>query len=215
MTKDFGWTDGVNKLYTTLAQDFLYKDPSRNVLFLDNHDIGRFFSVIGENLDKYLSSLSWLFTCMGIPQMYYASELATTGFTSPNDGYVRLDFPGGWQGDTVNKFETGGRTEKDNAIWNHVAALANYRKTSSALTTGKMMQYVPEDGVYVYFRYDAKQTVMIVMNTSKSTRKINLNRFDERTTGFSNYYDVITKTTSLLKEFELGSYKTVVYELRK
>lgn len=215
MTKDFGWTDGVNKLYTTLAQDFLYKDPSRNVLFLDNHDIGRFFSVIGENLDKYMSSLSWLFTCRGIPQMYYASELATTGFTSPNDGYVRLDFPGGWQGDAVNKFETGGRTEKDNAIWNHVAALANYRKTSSALTTGKMMQYVPEDGVYVYFRYDAKQTVMIVMNTSKSTRKINLNRFDERTTGFANYYDVITKTTSPLKEFELGSYKTVVYELRK
>ena len=215
MTKDFGWTDGVNKLYTTLAQDFLYKDPSRNVLFLDNHDINRFFSVIGENLDKYLSSLSWLFTCRGIPQMYYASELATTGFTSPNDGYVRLDFPGGWQGDAVNKFEAGGRTEKDNAIWNHVAALANYRKTSSALTTGKMMQYVPEDGVYVYFRYDAKQTVMIVMNTSKSTRKISLNRFDERTTGFANYYDVITKTVSPLKEFELGSYKTIVYELRK
>lgn len=25
MTKDFGWNDGVNKLYTTLAQDFVYK----------------------------------------------------------------------------------------------------------------------------------------------------------------------------------------------
>jgi hypothetical protein len=24
----FGWTDGVNKLYTTTAQDFVYKDPS-------------------------------------------------------------------------------------------------------------------------------------------------------------------------------------------
>jgi hypothetical protein len=27
MNKDFGWTDGVNNLYTTLAQDFVYKDP--------------------------------------------------------------------------------------------------------------------------------------------------------------------------------------------
>jgi glycosidase len=215
MTRDFGWTDGVNNLYTTLAQDFLYKDPRRNVLFLDNHDIARFFSVIGENLDKYQSSLSWLFTCRGIPQMYYASELATTGFTSPNDGYVRQDFPGGWQGDGINKFEASGRTEKDNAIWNHVAALANYRKTSSALTTGKMMQYVPEDGVYVYFRYDAKQTVMIVMNTAKTTRKINLARFEERTKGFSNYFNVLSRATGSLNDFELGSYKTVVYELRK
>jgi glycosidase len=215
MTRDFGWTDGVNNLYTTLAQDFLYKDPRRNVLFLDNHDIARFFSVIGENLDKYQSSLSWLFTCRGIPQMYYASELATTGFTSPNDGYVRQDFPGGWQGDGINKFEASGRTEKDNAIWNHVAALANYRKTSSALTTGKMMQYVPEDGVYVYFRYDAKQTVMIVMNTAKTTRKINLARFEERTKGFSNYFNVLSRATGSLNNFELGSYKTVVYELRK
>jgi glycosidase len=215
MTKDFGWTDGVNKLYTTLAQDYLYKDPTRNVLFLDNHDIARFFSVIGEDLDKYQSSLSWLLTCRGIPQLYYASELATTGFTSPNDGYVRLDFAGGWQGDTINKFESIGRTEKDNAIWNHVAALANYRKTSSALTTGKMMQYVPEDGVYVYFRYDAKQTVMVVMNTSKTNKQINLARFEERTNGFSNYYDLLSKATGALTDFELGSYKTVVYELKK
>ena len=215
MTKDFGWTDGVNKLYTTLAQDYLYKDPTRNVLFLDNHDIARFFSVIGEDLDKYQSSLSWLLTCRGIPQLYYASELATTGFTSPNDGYVRLDFAGGWQGDTINKFESSGRTEKDNAIWNHVAALANYRKTSSALTTGKMMQYVPEDGVYVYFRYDAKQTVMVVMNTSKTNKQINLARFEERTNGFSNYYDLLSKATGALTDFELGSYKTVVYELKK
>ena len=43
MTKDFGWTDGVNELYTTLAQDFVYKDPMREVIFLDNHDMARFF----------------------------------------------------------------------------------------------------------------------------------------------------------------------------
>jgi hypothetical protein len=78
-----------------------------------------------------------------------------------------------------------------------------------------MMQYVPEDGVYVYFRYDAKQTVMIVMNTAKATRKINLSRFEERTKGFSNYVDVVSKTSGSLADFELGSYKTVVYELRK
>jgi len=215
MTKDFGWTDGVNKLYTILAQDFLYKDPSRNVLFLDNHDIARFFSVVNENVDKYKSSLSWLFTCRGIPQMYYASELATTGITSPNDGYVRLDFPGGWEGDKVNKFEASGRTEKDNEIWNHVFALANFRKNSSALTTGKMMQFVPQDGVYVYFRYDAKQTLMVVMNTAKTDKEISFSDYAERTKGFTQFTNIVTKEKSATDNFTLGSYKTVVLELSK
>ena len=213
MTRDFGWTDGVNNLYTTLAQDFLYKDPTRNVLFLDNHDVSRFFSVVGENIDKYKSSLSWLFTCRGIPQLYYTSELATTGFTSPSDGYVRQDFPGGWPGDKINKFAAGGRTEKDNDIWNHVHALANFRKNSSALTAGKMMQFVPQDGVYVYFRYDAKQTVMVVMNTAKTDKIISFNFYSERIKGFSTYTNIITKEKTAMKDFTLGSYKTVVLEL--
>lgn len=213
MTRDFGWTDGVNNLYTTLAQDYLYKDPTRNVLFLDNHDVARFFSVVGENMDKYKSSLSWLFTCRGIPQLYYSSELATTGTTSPNDGHVRLDFPGGWPGDKINKFEAGRRTEKDNAIWNHVYALANFRKHSSALTTGKMKQFVPDDGLYVYFRYDTKQTVMVVMNTAKKDKVVSFNNYKEMTGSFSQYTDIFTRSTSPLNDFTIGSYQTTVLEL--
>jgi glycosidase len=215
MTRDFGWTEGASKLYTTLAQDFLYKDPSRNVLFLDNHDVARFFTVIGEDVEKYKSSLSWLMTCRGIPQLYYTSEFATTGSTSPNDGYVRLDFPGGWEGDKANKFSKSGRTEKDNLIFDHLHALANYRKTSSALTAGKMMQYVPVDGVYVYFRYDGKQTVMIAMNTAKTEKTIVVSDYAERTGGFSNFINVVTKEKGALKDFSLGSYQTVVLELTK
>lgn len=213
MNKDFGWTDGVNRLYTTLAQDFLYKDPTRNVIFLDNHDMSRFYSVVNENMDKYLSSITWLLTCRGIPQWYYTSEFATTGTTSPSDGYVRLDFPGGWPGDAANKFTIAGRTQKDQTIYQHLATLANYRKTSSALTTGKFMQYIPENGVYVYFRYDDKQTIMVVMNTAKEEKKISLARFAERTNGFTKYKDIVSKATGELNDFNLGSYKAVAYEL--
>jgi len=215
MTRDFGWTDGVTKLYTNLCYDFLYKDPTRNVVFLDNHDIARFYSVVGEDMDKYKSSLSWLFTCRGIPQMYYTSEFATSGTTSPNDGYVRLDFPGGWAGDKINKFEASGRTGKDKEIYEHVKALATYRKTSSALINGKLMQYVPVDGVYVYFRYDGKQTVMVAMNTAKTEKKITINDYAERTKGFANYTNVVTKEKGELKDFTLGSYQTIVLELTK
>lgn len=215
MTKDFGWSDGVNNLYTTLAQDFVYKDPMRNVLFLDNHDMSRFYTVVGENMDKYKSALCWLFTCRGIPQIYYGDELATTGTTSPNDGYVRLDFPGGFPGDKENKFELSGRTVKDHEIWTHVFNLANFRKNSSAICYGKMMQYLPEEGVYVYFRYDVKQTVMVVMNTSKTDKTISFSKYAERTAGFTQATDILKKTKTDLKDFTLGTYNTVVLELTK
>jgi len=47
-----GWTDGVNRLYLVLAQDFMYQDPNRNVVFLDNHDMSRFYYVVGNNFSK-------------------------------------------------------------------------------------------------------------------------------------------------------------------
>jgi len=215
LTKDFGWTDGVNNLYTTMAQDFVYTNPMRQVIFLDNHDMSRFFSVVKEDIDKYKCGLAWLLTCRGIPQMYYGDELATTGVTSPNDGYVRLDFPGGWASDKVNKFSIEGRTAKDQEIYQYLATLANYRKTSAALTYGKMMQFVPEDGVYVYFRYTDKQTVMVIMNTAKQERKIYFDKFSERTNGFTKYRNVISKTEGSLNEVTLGSYNTLVLELIK
>lgn len=214
MTKDYGWDEGVTKLYTVLAQDFVYKDPTRQVIFLDNHDMARFFSVVNEDISKYKSSLTWLLTSRGIPQMYYGDELATTGTTSPNDGYVRLDFPGGWPGDKQNKFTIAGRTQKDQEIFQHLATLANYRKTSAALTTGKLMQFVPYDGVYVYFRYTDKQTVMVVLNTAKEEKKVNLSNYTERTSGFTKMKDVMTGKINDLGDFTLGSYQSAVYELQ-
>ena len=75
LNENFGWTDGVTKLYTTLSNDFLYKDATRNVLFLDNHDMTRILSSLGESVPKLKVALAWLFTCRGIPQLYYGTEV--------------------------------------------------------------------------------------------------------------------------------------------
>ena len=37
------WTDGVLRLYMTLAQDFVWENPIGNCIFLDNHDMGQDF----------------------------------------------------------------------------------------------------------------------------------------------------------------------------
>jgi glycosidase len=136
-----------------------------------------------------------------------------TGFTNPNDGYVRQDFPGGWPSDRVNKFTREGRSVQENEIWDHIAVLANYRKTSSAITSGKMMQFVPEDGVYVYFRYDKKQTVMVAMNTTKEKKNINISRFAERTRGFSKMKNVLSDQENSLSDFSVLPWETVIFEL--
>lgn len=78
-----------------------------------------------------------------------------------------------------------------------------------------MMQYVPVDGVYVYFRYDANQTVMVVMNTAKVDKIISFNDYLERTKEFTSYTNIITKKKEVIKDFTVGSYKTVVQELNK
>ncbi len=191
LTQSFGWTEGVNKLYNTLSNDFLYTDPMRNVIFLDNHDMTRFFSQVNEDVAKQKMGIAWLLTCRGIPQMYYGTEVLMKGISNP-DGWVRLDFPGGWQGDQKNAFTRQGLNADEIMIQEYTRKLANFRKKSSALTTGKLMHYVPVDGLYVYFRYDSKQTILCVMNTSEKEKPIAFKNYQERTNGFSKAKDVIT-----------------------
>lgn len=215
MTKDFGWNDGVNILYTTLAQDFVYKDPMRNVIFLDNHDLSRFFSVINGDMKKYKASLAWLFTCRGIPQLYYGDEIGMTGVTSPHDGFVRADFPGGWAADSLNKFLPKDRNVQENEIWNYIASLANFRKQSSAITTGKMMQFSPVDGEYVFFRYDDQQTIMTILNTSKKAQNISFKNYTERIQHFSKMKNIITNEIRPLSDFAMQAGESGVWELIK
>ncbi len=211
----FGWNEGVNKLYTTIASDFIYQDPTRLVVFLDNHDLGRFYSIVGEDLKKYKSALTWLLTTRGIPQIYYGGEILMTGFTNP-DGLVRLDFKGGWAGDLQNKFAASGRTEQENESFNYIKKLANYRKNSTALQTGGLMQYVPENGVYVYFRFNSEKTVMVIMNSNAEPQTIGTGRFGQRFNGFS-------KALNVMSQEELPSIETInvpgnttsVFELKK
>jgi hypothetical protein len=60
------------------------------------------------------------------------------------------------------------------------------------LKTGKMMQYLPHGSLYVYFRYDGRQTVLCAMNTGNKAVDLDFSRFSERTAGFSKGVDVLT-----------------------
>ena len=78
------------------------------------------------------------------------------------------------------------------------------------------MQFVPEDGVYTYFRYDNKQTVMVVMNTGDKEKSIDTNRFTERTKGFTKAKNIVSGQSSDLSQSWNIPAKTIwIMELGK
>jgi glycosidase len=203
----------VSKLYNTLSNDFLYKDPTRNVIFLDNHDMTRILSQVGESIPKVKMGVAWLMTCRGIPQLYYGTEVLMKGISNP-DGWVRLDLPGGWEGDQKNAFTKVGLTPAELDMLTYTSKLGQFRKSSTAITKGKMMQYLPNEGLYVYFRYDQNQTVMCVMNTSEQDRVVNFSDYAERTKGFDSGKDIVSGQ-AITKQFTIPALTMQVIELHK
>jgi hypothetical protein len=135
------------------------------------------------------------------------------GISNP-DGLVRLDFPGGWEGDKKNAFTGEGLTDREKTVQDLTKKLGNFRKNSSALKTGRLMHYVPEDGVYVYFRYNDEQAIMCVMNTSAGSRNIDFSKYAERTKGFSSARNVLTDATlQIADNIQMNGTEMLVLEL--
>jgi glycosidase len=207
-----GWTDGVGRLYSVIAQDFLYQDATRNTIFMDNHDMSRLLSVVKEDFTKYKSAMAMLLTMRGVPQLYYGDEILMKNYSDP-DGLVREDFAGGWKGDKDNKFTAGGRSKKENEAYDYVSKLANYRKSTTALQTGKLMQFVPEKGIYVYFRYDAQKTVMIIFNSSDKEQTTATERYFERIGDSKKARNVITDEPVDLAQLTIPGKTALVLEI--
>jgi glycosidase len=208
--------DGVQRLYQTLSNDFMYKNAANNVVFIGNHDLNRFLTEVKDDTAKLKMGIAWLLTTRGIPQFYYGDEILMAGSKWPYDGNVRHDFKGGWPEDANNnKFTEAGRTAEENSIYNWTKTLANFRLHSDAIKTGKLMQFVPENGVYVYFRYNASKTVMCIMNTNDAPATLNVKRFAERLNGFTSGTEVATgKTIPVNADIQIPAKYLYVLDLK-
>jgi hypothetical protein len=83
------------------------------------------------------------------------------------------------------------------------------------LGKGKLMQFIPRDGTYLYFRYTDQQTVLVIANSSEKSAKPDWSIYRERTNGFTKGRDVITGETFSLDGFTIGSKESRVLELIK
>lgn len=209
------WTDGIARLYLILSQDFIYPHPFTNVIFLDNHDLTRFYTETGKNLDVYKMALSFILTTRGIPQFYYGTEIVMEGDKSKGDGYLRQDFPGGWQGDSKNVFTGTNLSDTEKEAYDFTVRLLNWRKNAEVIHSGKLKQYIPEDGIYVYFRYSDKGSVMVILNNNSTSRSIRKEKYLESMEGFTKGYEVITgKMIDDLNSFRVGPKTAMIIELK-
>ena len=203
----------LSKLYRALQADWLYVDATRNVTFVDNHDMSRFYSVIGADLNKFKTGMAWLLTLRGIPQLYYGTEVLMQNFSNP-DGLVRSDFPGGFAGDKLNYFAA--RPGPAGEAFDYVSKLALYRKAHPVLSSGKLMQFIPQDGVYTYFRYSDSECVMVIANNTKDEKTVDGTRFAERFDGFTSGVEVVSgAVVPDLKTLRVPAHTAWVVELRK
>lgn len=217
LTENFGWDTGIMRLYYVLSQDRLYTDPMKNVIFLDNHDIDRFYGRIGEDPSLFKMGYAYLMTTRGIPQVYYGTELMWSNTDAEGGwGLKRADMPGGWQEDTRSVFTKDGRTASEQEAFEYVKAITNWRKEASVIHEGKLTHFVPENNIYVFFRYTEDEVIMVVMNRNEESKVVGRDRFSEFLDDFNSGVNVIDGTSiDVTSDFEIGPKQTAIFELKK
>jgi len=216
LTETEGWDKGLVKLYEGLANDFVYANPRNLLVFGDNHDMDRLFTFLKKDVDLMQMALSYLLTIRGIPQIYYGTEVLLENSAKPGDhGLIRSDFPGGWKEDGRNGFTGAGLTGEQLRIQSFLRKLLNWRKDKTVIHQGNTKHFGPAKGVYVYFRYNKKETVMVVMNKNTSDTMLDTNRFAEMISGKSQATDVLNGNTfSFGKEISVPAKSVLILELK-
>lgn len=185
------WDRGMIRIYENFVNDFLYADVNNLLVFPENHDTPRINELYPDFAD-YRMIMTLVATVRGIPQIYYGSEIGMSGEKSKGDGDIRRDFPGGWAGDPVNAFTASGRTELQNQYFDFTSQLFNWRKGAEVIHTGAMKQYLPDHEVYVYFRYNDQESVMVIFNNGSEDRALKTDRFQESIGHYDTGKNVMT-----------------------
>ena len=78
------------------------------------------------------------------------------------------------------------------------------------------MQYVPEDKIYVYFRYTAAESVMVVINKNDSEKMLNTDRFKESMNGYQRATNVLSgQSLPDIKVLTLPANGITILQLKK
>ncbi len=180
LNQEEGWDAGLNVLYQSLANDFIYPRPKDLLLFADNHDMDRLFTQVKKSPQRAEMAMAFVLTAPRIPQVYYGTEILMENSAKPGDhGLIRTEFPGGWADSPVNAFTGKGLSSARKTMQQRMRRLLQFRKESLALKSGSTLHFSPQDGVYLLARKTEAETVVLLLNKNKAPYTLELERFSE------------------------------------
>ncbi len=190
------WDKGLVKIYEGLANDFHYASPKDIMIFEGNHDMSRIFTQLEGDVTNTKMAMATYAVMPRIMQMYYGTEILMNDFEKPGDhGLIRTDFPGGWEGDTVNAFTGDGLTDAQKDMQLYIKKLFNFRKSSKAIHEGKTTHFAPFVGTYFMYRTLSDETVVLILNKNEDIVTIDLNYQEEMGLKGKTLKNIITGKT--------------------
>lgn len=214
LQEEENWDKGMIRLYNSFASDFLFPNPKNMMVFFENHDTPRINEIFNGNPAYYKLALTIVSTIRGIPQLYYGSEIGMRGDKNKGDADIRRDFPGGWKGDVQDAFVS--RTPEQNEFFDYTQKLLNWRKSKDVIHNGKTKNFSPEKNVYVYFRYNNEEKVMVVINSSDKEQTIEMNRFQEMVPSSFTAKDVMKEAEVQIKNLlTIPAKSSLIFEINK
>ncbi len=213
------WDKGLVKIYESFTSDFLCPDVDNMFVFFENHDTERWNEVFKKDVNAYKLAISLIGTVRGIPQVYYGTEIGMAGDKKKGgDADIRQDFPGGWKSDNQNAFNPSERTVDQKSFYNFTAKVFNWRKNKEVIHSGKTKHFAPQKDIYVYFRYNENESVMVILNNKKEKQTLKLDRFTESIKGFTSGKEIISEQILPINtkdEITIDGKTSMIIELRK
>lgn len=221
-----GWGMGMTKVYDILSHDFVYHDLSKMLIFPGNHDTARIGDMVRKDPRALKIAMTMMATMRGIPQIFAGDELMFVSSRPDNVGDhpgLRVDFPGGWEGDEIDLFTAEGReaqthntdglkVEKGQAadLFNYVSRLFQWRKTADVIHNGKTMHFMTRDNTYAYFRYNDEAAVFVYINNNLEPVNVPWSYYSEINEGLQGGVDVLTGESVEISDATVVAPKTAL-----
>lgn len=165
-----GNTKQLEDHYNIIPSKYDAAAKDRLITFLDNHDGARFMSAANNDTNKLQLALSWLYTSLGIPCLYYGTEQHFNGSNDPNnrEDMFAGRFGGGPAalGDNFNMTQSG---------FLHIARLNNLRRLYPSLRRGAHLNRANNSGgpgIFAYARRLGGEEVFVVFNSAASSQTL-------------------------------------------
>lgn len=212
-----GWGEGMMKVYDAVSNDFVYHDLSKMMIFTGNHDTDRTADIVRGDVARIKIAMALLATMRGIPQIFAGDEMALrSADLSQGHGGLRVDFPGGWEGDKLNLFDEKQRTGDAAIVSDYTRRLLQWRKTKEVIHTGRTMHFAGRDNTYAFFRYNDTDVVFVYVNNSNESKPLRWSRYGEIASNLSAGRCVISgEEVTLSDDVVVAPHEVIVVEYKR